>query len=78
MVAGGAARDVHALGLTGQEISWSRPNSNTNCPNNGPIPTRVYDGLGGKPGPVMAREFRLNILDAADGPTINEIDLSLR
>ncbi|MGH7991497.1 MAG: alpha-L-fucosidase, partial [Limisphaerales bacterium] len=31
--------------LTGQELSWSRANSNTNCPNNGPIPVAVYDNL---------------------------------
>jgi alpha-L-fucosidase len=31
--------------LTGQEISWSRANSNTNCPNNGPTPVEVYDNL---------------------------------
>ncbi len=33
------------VSLTGQEISWSRANSNTNCPNNGPIPAEVYDHL---------------------------------
>ena len=33
------------VSLTGQEISWSRANSNTNCPNNGPIPAAVYDRL---------------------------------
>ena len=33
------------VSLTGQEISWSRANSNTNCPNNGPIPVDVYDHL---------------------------------
>jgi alpha-L-fucosidase len=33
------------VSLTGQEISWSRANSNTNCPNNGPIPAAVYDNL---------------------------------
>jgi alpha-L-fucosidase len=33
------------VSLTGQEISWSRANSNTNCPNNGPIPVAVYDHL---------------------------------
>ncbi len=26
--------------------------------------------------PVTAREFRLNILDASEGPTISEIELS--
>ncbi len=31
--------------LTGLEISWSRANSNTNCPNNGPTPVEVYDNL---------------------------------
>ena len=33
------------VSLTGQEISWSRANSNTNCPNNGSIPVDVYDNL---------------------------------
>src|SRR5882724_3472218 len=33
------------VSLTGQEISWSRANSNTNCPNNGPTPVDVYDNL---------------------------------
>ncbi|MDB6017202.1 MAG: Alpha-L-fucosidase [Pedosphaera sp.] len=33
------------VSLTGQEISWSRANSNTNCPNNGPTPVEVYDNL---------------------------------
>jgi alpha-L-fucosidase len=33
------------VSLAGQEISWSRANSNTNCPNNGPIPVAVYDNL---------------------------------
>ena len=33
------------VSLTGQEISWSRANSNSNCPNNGPIPVDVYDNL---------------------------------
>jgi alpha-L-fucosidase len=31
--------------LTGQEISWSRANSNPKCPNNGPTPVEVYDNL---------------------------------
>jgi alpha-L-fucosidase len=31
--------------LTGQEISWSRANSNPHCPNKGPIPVEVYDNL---------------------------------
>src|ERR1700761_7730369 len=33
------------VSLTGQEISWSRANSNTNCPNNRTIPVEVYDNL---------------------------------
>lgn len=33
------------VSLSGQEISWSRANSNTNCPNNGPTPTNVYDNF---------------------------------
>jgi alpha-L-fucosidase len=33
------------VSLTGQELSWSRANSNTNCPNNGPIPVDIYDNL---------------------------------
>jgi alpha-L-fucosidase len=33
------------VSLTGQELSWSRANSNTNCPNNGSIPVSVYDNL---------------------------------
>jgi alpha-L-fucosidase len=33
------------VSLTGQELSWSRANSNTNCPNNGPTPVGVYDNL---------------------------------
>jgi alpha-L-fucosidase len=33
------------VSLTGQELSWSRANSNTNCPNHGPIPVAVYDNL---------------------------------
>ena len=31
--------------LTGEEISWSRANSNPQCPNKGPIPVEVYDNL---------------------------------
>ena len=31
--------------LTGQEISWSRANSNPKCPNKGKIPVEVYDNL---------------------------------
>ena len=33
------------VALTGKEISWSRANSNTNCPNKGPTPVAVYDNL---------------------------------
>lgn len=33
------------VSLTGEEISWSRANSNTNCPNHGPTPVEVYDHL---------------------------------
>ncbi len=33
------------VSLTGQEISWSRANSNTNCPNDGPTPVAIYDNL---------------------------------
>jgi alpha-L-fucosidase len=33
------------VSLTGKEISWSRANSNTNCPNHGPIPVGEYDSL---------------------------------
>jgi alpha-L-fucosidase len=33
------------VSLTGQELSWSRANSNTNCPNHGSIPVAVYDNL---------------------------------
>ncbi len=33
------------VSLTGAEISWSRANSNPQCPNNGPIPVEVYDNL---------------------------------
>jgi len=40
------------VSLTGQEISWSRANSNTNCPNNGPTPVEVYDNLYKKFNPV--------------------------
>lgn len=31
--------------LTGQEISWSRANSNPHCPNQGAIPVDIYDNL---------------------------------
>lgn len=33
------------VSLTGQEISWSRANTNSKCPNNGPIPAAEYDNL---------------------------------
>ncbi len=33
------------VSLKGAENSWSRANSNTNCPNQGPIPVAVYDNL---------------------------------
>ncbi|MBP8261842.1 MAG: alpha-L-fucosidase [Verrucomicrobia bacterium] len=33
------------VSIQGTEISWSRANSNTNCPNKGPIPVEVYDNL---------------------------------
>jgi len=33
------------VALSGQEISWSRANSNPKCPNNGGIPVDVYDNL---------------------------------
>jgi alpha-L-fucosidase len=33
------------VSLTGKEISWSRANSNTNCPNHGPIAVETYDNL---------------------------------
>lgn len=33
------------VSLTEQEISWSRANSNRQCPNNGPTPVAVYDNL---------------------------------
>ena len=31
--------------LTGQEISWSRANSNPKCPNQGKTPVEIYDHL---------------------------------
>ncbi len=31
------------VALTGKEISWSRANSNTNCPNKGATPVEIYD-----------------------------------
>ena len=33
------------VALTGKEISWSRANSNSKCPNKGPTPVAVYDNL---------------------------------
>jgi alpha-L-fucosidase len=33
------------VSLKGTEISWSRGNSNPQCPNSGPIPVAVYDNL---------------------------------
>ena len=33
------------VSLKGTEISWSRTNSNPQCPNNGPIPVAEYDTL---------------------------------
>jgi alpha-L-fucosidase len=33
------------VSLTGKELSWSRANSNTNCPNHGSTPVEVYDNL---------------------------------
>ena len=33
------------VSLTEKEISWSRANSNPKCPNQGPTPVAVYDGL---------------------------------
>jgi len=44
--------------LTGQEISWSRANSNTNCPNKGKTPVAVYDNL--------YQEFNPTNFNAAD------------
>jgi alpha-L-fucosidase len=41
--------------LTGQEISWSRANSNPHCPNTGSIPVDIYDNLYKRFDPV---EFR--------------------
>jgi alpha-L-fucosidase len=48
-----AWRDAHfgmfihwgPISLKGTEISWSRANSNPQCPNNGEIPVAVYDNL---------------------------------
>jgi len=33
------------ISILGEEISWSRANSNTNCPNNGAVTVKVYDNL---------------------------------
>ena len=33
------------VSIKGTEMSWSRANSNPNCPNHGPIPIEVYDNL---------------------------------
>ncbi len=33
------------VSLTGKELSWSRANSNPNCPNHGETPVEVYDHL---------------------------------
>ena len=33
------------VSLTEQELSWSRSNTNPQCPNNGPTPAAVYDNL---------------------------------
>ena len=44
--------------LTGKEISWSRANSNTNCPNHGATPVAVYDNL--------YRRFNPTNFDAAE------------
>ena len=41
------------VSLTGQEISWSRANSNTNCPNNGDTPVALYDQLYHQFNPVL-------------------------
>ena len=38
--------------LLGREISWSRANSNTNCPNKGQTPVEVYDNLDKKFNPT--------------------------
>jgi alpha-L-fucosidase len=41
------------VSLTGLEISWSRANSNSKCPNKGPTPVGVYDHLYEKFNPVQ-------------------------
>lgn len=70
------------VALKGAEISWTRANSNNNCPNKGEIPVAVYDNLYKEFSPtnfkrnfepVTARAVRLNILDATEGSTIWEI-----
>ncbi|MCL4180411.1 MAG: alpha-L-fucosidase [Verrucomicrobia bacterium] len=45
------------VSLKGTEISWSRANTNPNCPNRGDIPAEVYDNL--------YREFNPTEFDAA-------------
>ncbi len=40
------------VSLTEKELSWSRANSNPQCPNNGPTPVAVYDNLYKKFNPV--------------------------
>ena len=51
--------------LTGQEISWSRANSNTNCPNKGKTPVAVYDNL--------YKEFNPTNFNAADWTGVAKI-----
>lgn len=47
------------ISLKGAEISWSRANTNSNCPNAGPIPAEEYDNLYHRFNPVRfnAREW---------------------
>lgn len=45
------------VSLKGTEISWSRANTNPECPNHGPIPAAVYDNL--------YKEFNPTEFDAA-------------
>jgi len=40
------------VSLSGQEISWSRANTNPKCPNNGPIPAEEYDNFHKRFNPV--------------------------